>query len=297
MLSCVVKQETATHLELTLRMFVDQVSLRLDKQVCLKCDICSLVCPREAVSIIAGEEELDISIDPRLCVLCEICAHFCPLGAVTLSYNGQPKTILADHQGLAPFFPKIEMDKSKCPEPCPPLPEGEVHWCRQQLKLVPNTLAECPKHCHKCLAACPRQAIILDAEQDQTLPQPDLCLRCCQCLAACEYEAIQVNPQFRGLLKIDDRRCPPDCWKCINLCPVKAIVREGERVRLKVEICSYCGVCRNICDQEAITLVRQEVIAAPGEFSQAWEQAVAKLLGEDYQVTGARAEEAADEAP
>ena len=120
----VVKRETADYLELTLKMYVDEVRLRLDKRVCLKCDVCSLVCPREAVAITAGDEDLEIAIDPRVCLLCEVCAHFCPVGAVTLSYNGQPKTIFADHRGLAPFFPKIEMDKSRCLQPCPPLPAG-----------------------------------------------------------------------------------------------------------------------------------------------------------------------------
>lgn len=265
-------------MELSLRMFVDEVRLRLDKQACLKCDICMLVCPKEAVRIVPGDEDLDIDIDSQLCVFCEICSHFCPAGAITLCYNGQPKTILLDHRGLAPFFPKIDMDKGKCPEPCPPVPEGEVHWCRQLARLVANDLSECPKYCHKCLVACPRQAIVLDAGTDQTRPAPDLCLRCTQCLGACEYGAIRVYPQFRGRLTIDDAKCPPDCWKCINLCPVKAIVREGKRVYLKTEVCSYCGVCRNICDQDAISLIREEVVAEPGEFSQAWINAVNKLL-------------------
>lgn len=273
------KQETDTHLQLTLRLFVEQVDLRLDKTVCLKCDICALVCPREAVAIIPGEDDLEIDIDPRRCVLCEICAHFCPVGAITLSYNGQGKTILTEHGALAPFLPKIWMDKDKCPAPCPADALDEVHWCRRELKLVANLPQECPKHCHRCLTTCPRQAIILDAARGETMPQPDRCLRCTQCLTACEYQAILVNPQFRGRLAIDDRKCPPDCRKCIDLCPVKAIDREGERVRLRVEVCSYCGVCRNICDQDAVTLVREEVVAEAGEFSQAWDQAVAKLLG------------------
>jgi 4Fe-4S ferredoxin len=62
------------------------------------------------------------------------------------------------------------------------------------------------------------------------------------------------------------------------MCPVKAIVREEERVFLKVEDCAYCGVCVNICDEAAITLVREEVVAEAGEFSQAWTNAVEKLI-------------------
>ena len=275
----VSKRERADSLELTLRMYVDQVQLRLDKQVCIKCDICSLVCPRQAVTIIPGETELEIDIDPRRCVLCEVCAHFCPLGAVTLTYNGQVKGILTEHHGLAPFLPKIRMDQSKCPEPCPP-PEGEVHWCRQQLRLI-AALEECPKHCRKCLEACPRQAIVLDEAAGRTLPQPDFCLRCTQCLGVCRYDSIEVDPQFAGEVIIDDRKCPPDCVKCIDLCPVKVIVREGERVFLKADRCSYCGVCRNICDEGAVTLIRTEVIATPGKFSHAWTEAITRLTGND----------------
>jgi 4Fe-4S ferredoxin len=277
----VQKRESGSAIELSLRMYQERVELRLDKTACLKCEVCSLVCPRNAVAITPTNEGLDITIDHRLCVLCEICAHFCPTGAVTLRVNGVAKTIFADHQGLAPFFPKIGMDKEKCPEPCPRDEEGQEHWCRQQLKLVGGQLTECPKHCHKCLAVCPRQAIVLDPEGLHTLPEPDLCLRCTQCLAVCEQEALAVNPQFIGELYIDDAKCPPDCLLCIEACPVKAIVREGERVYRKTESCSYCGVCANICDYGAVTLTRLRVVAAPGLYCHAWEEAVNRLLSRE----------------
>ncbi len=95
MLHPIKKRETPQKLELTLAMYVEQVSLVLDKSRCLTCEICSTVCPRQAVSIMIGETALDVTIDPRLCVMCEICSHFCPTGAITLFYNSQPKAILA----------------------------------------------------------------------------------------------------------------------------------------------------------------------------------------------------------
>ena len=278
MQASVHKRETPKLIELSLHMYQERVELRLDKEACLKCNICSLVCPRGAARVFPTDAGLDITIDPRLCVLCEICAHFCPTGAVTLKVNGVPKTILLDHQGLAPFFPKVCMDKERCTEPCPEGEEGKEHWCRQQMKLVGGQLSECPKHCQKCLETCPRQAIILDSEGQNTMPEPDLCLRCTQCLAVCEQEALTVNPQFIGELDIDDSKCPSDCMLCIEACPVKAIVREGERVYRKTDTCSYCGVCYNICDYDAVTLRRQEVVAEPGEFSHGWVEAVNRLL-------------------
>jgi MinD superfamily P-loop ATPase len=279
--SSVRKRESASTIELTLQMYQERVELRLDKTACLKCEVCSLVCPRQAVAVTPTDTGLDITIDHRLCVLCEICAHFCPTNAVTLKVNGVTKTIFADHQGLAPFYPKIGMDKGKCPEPCPQDEKGQEHWCRQQLKLVGGELTECPKHCHKCLAVCPRQAIVLDPEGLYTQPEPDLCLRCSQCLAVCEQEALAVTPQFIGDLDIDDSKCPPDCLVCIEACPVKAIVREGERVYGKTASCSYCGVCANICDYGAVTLTRSRVVAVPGLYSHAWEEAVNRLLSRE----------------
>ena len=273
----VVKQESKDFLKLTLGMYLDRVELYLDKRVCLKCDICTVVCPQEAVRILAGKAELDITIDPRRCLLCEICAHFCPVQAVRLSINGRVKEIFLQHQGLAPFYPKLEIDYGKCPEQCPEGSAGALHWCRQQLRLIADTAAECPKNCRRCLDACPRQVFSWDEVENHNIPQVDACLRCSQCLKTCEFGAIQVNPQFRGRVIIAAEKCPPDCDKCINLCPVKAIRREGDRVVWQVETCALCGTCLNICDQEAITLVREEVVALPGDYSPSWHQAVTKL--------------------
>jgi 4Fe-4S ferredoxin len=279
MLQPVKKRETPEKLELTLAMYVDQVSLVLDKTRCLTCEICSTVCPRQAVSIIARDSDLDITIDPRLCVLCEICSHFCPTGAVTLVYNGQPKAILAEHQALANFYPAITLDAEKCPEPCPPLPEGDSHWCRQERRLVGNTLTDCPKTCRVCLTACPRQVVTLVEDGSQVVADSELCLRCTQCLQVCRTQAIQIIPKFIGRVVIQGELCPKECTRCIDLCPVKLIAREGRRVYVKSEVCSLCGVCRNICPENAITIVREEVVATPGEFSHAWEEAVARLTG------------------
>ena len=279
MLQPIKKRETPQKLELTLAMYVDQVSLVLDKTRCLTCEICSTVCPRQAVTLIAGEADMDITIDPRLCVMCEICAHFCPTGAITLIYNGRPKAILAEHRALANFYPAITLDASKCPEPCPPLPEGDSHWCRQERRLIANTLTDCPKSCRVRLTACPRQVVRLTEDGGQVVPDPELCLRCTQCLQVCRTQAIQIVPKFIGRIVIRDELCPEDCTRCIDLCPVKLITREGAAGFRKNEVCSLCGVCRNICPESAVTIVREEVVAIPGEFSHAWEEAVAKLTG------------------
>ena len=89
MIPRVVKRETATQLELTLKLFVDTVQLRLDKVLCLKCDICARVCPRDAVRIIPGDDGLDISILGPACVagLVVLSTHV-PLGKQTITVVG-----------------------------------------------------------------------------------------------------------------------------------------------------------------------------------------------------------------
>jgi len=119
----------------------------------------------------------------------------------------------------------------------------------------------------------------LAEDESHVFPEPDLCLRCTQCLQTCRTQAIQIIPKFIGRVIIRDELCPAACTKCIDLCPVKLIVREKERVYIKSEVCSLCGVCRNICPEGAVTIVREEIVAHPGEFSHVWEEAVAKLTG------------------
>lgn len=270
------KRELPDRLELRRVFYQDRLALILERERCLRCQICSRVCPRQAVKFLLRGEAVEVTIDPRLCVLCELCAHFCPTGAISLYFNDQPKTILR-RRGLAPFYPAISIDPAQCPAPCPSQPGGEEHWCRQLRTLVANLTTECPKNCRLCLEACPRQVIRLAPDGSQVVPEPELCLRCTQCLTVCRMQAITISPRFIGRLVIDSSRCPPDCQRCIEACPVRLIVREGQRVYLKQPACSLCGACLNVCDYGAIQLHREEVVAVPGTYSQAWEQAVTRL--------------------
>ena len=241
MLHPIKKRETPQKLELTLVMYVDRVKSYFEQIPLPQMrNLFYRLSP-------AGRQHhgrrfgFGYCHRPPALVLREICSHFCPTGAVTLFYNDQPKAILAEHRALGNFYPAITLDAQKCPEPCPPLPEGESHWCRQERRLVANTLSDCPKSCRLCLTACPRQVVKLTEDENQVIPYPELCLRCTQCLQVCRTQAIQIIPKFIGRLVIADDLCPENCTRCIDLCPVKLIVREGARVYLKSEVCSLAG--------------------------------------------------------
>ena len=59
-----------------------------------------------------------------------------------------------------------------------------------------------------------------------------------------------------GGLDIDPRRCTL-CLACVNVCPVSAISAgaTGNQLRFFEEECVQCGLCRQSCPEEAISLV------------------------------------------
>lgn len=272
------KTVTEEKLTISLRMYADEVSLELDKNRCLKCDICAAVCPKESVTIINWGDRLGIDVDERTCVLCEVCAHFCPNGSIVLKQNGIPKNSLLANEGLPPFPSKIEIDSSRCPQGCEISEEGESHWCREQRKLIESLATECPKNCHLCIHICPAEG--LTKAQGTVRVDAEHCLRCIQCQDQCELGAISVNHLMIGEIRLEDTKCPEDCNKCIDLCPTHAIHREGMRVFVEDRYCIFCGVCTNICDKEAITLRRKGIEVRGEGACAAWTKALEKLFRE-----------------
>jgi Fe-S-cluster-containing hydrogenase component 2 len=53
------------------------------------------------------------------------------------------------------------------------------------------------------------------------------------------------------MIVIDEARCT-GCGVCLNLCPQEAIVLEAERAAINQELCSGCGICISACPQGAI---------------------------------------------
>ena len=269
------KTETDEKIEISLNMYVDEISLVLNKLTCIKCDVCHCVCPKEAVLVIRDEEGVRIDIDEKKCVLCEVCSHFCPVHAISIEYNNKSKSILLENQGLLPFPSRISIDTSRCPSHCSKNPEGAHRWCRREDRIIDNTYEDCPKFCFVCVENCPREAI--EVKDDSPEPDEDICLACYHCLDSCEYGAITLTPIFSGEISIDSSLCPEDCNKCIEICPTQAITREGKNIIVNDRHCTLCGACNNICDKEAIRLKRTGITAQDGEFSAAWSHAVQRL--------------------
>ena len=52
--------------------------LRIRKDLCLGCGLCSESCPRQAISVVSGQAE----INQILCNQCRLCLEVCPQGAI-----------------------------------------------------------------------------------------------------------------------------------------------------------------------------------------------------------------------
>jgi len=241
------KTEIGEQIALRLPLYVNEVLLTLDKKTCIKCDICSKVCPKEAIKVSVVDKKLEIEIDKDKCVLCGVCVPFCPVGALDIQIDKQSKNILTLHEGLPTFPEKISIDEKKCPEDC-----------------------------RKCEELCPVKAIKVRGPNKVEVNKT-ICMRCPVCLDSCEDGAIIVNPIFFGSIKINTDKCPEGCDLCVQVCPTKAIeMGEDKKVSVKDRYCVFCGACTNICPEKAIDMGRTRVLHGEG-FSSAWNFALEKL--------------------
>lgn len=272
-----MKREDAHRILHSLRFYHVTLSLEIDRDRCIRCDLCSLACPREALDIDADEQGLQIRLDASRCVFCEVCAYVCPVSAVALHYEEQTKELLRRSGGLPAIPEKLRVAVDQCPHRCELLEFEENHWCRQQRRIVENRETECPKYCFRCVQNCPR-GVYRETPQG-TSPDPVPCLRCERCLETCPHGSIRVTPLFRGRVLLDADRCPEDCTLCMNVCPVKVIERREGRVVLSRESCALCGACANVCDHDAVQVVREAVLVPEGDTCALWDRIRNALTG------------------
>lgn len=263
-----MKREDAHRILFALRFYHVTLSLEIDRDRCIHCDLCSLACPRQALRIEADEHGLQIHLESGRCVFCEVCAFVCPVAAVELRYEEHPKELLRGSGGLPPIPEKLRVDVDRCPHRCELLDFEENHWCRRQRRIVENRATECPKYCFRCVQNCPRG--VYRETPEGTAPDPVSCLRCGQCLDTCPHGSIRVIPLFRGRVLLDADRCPEDCSLCMDVCPVKVIERQRGRVVLSRDSCALCGACANVCDHDAIRVLREAVLVPEGDTCALW---------------------------
>jgi 4Fe-4S ferredoxin len=241
-------------------LYVKSYSLILDKNRCVGCEICKIVCPREAIEVlkpvkVEGEklEKPSIRVDEKKCSFCGICDVICPFGAFTLKINGDEMVPVLEKESFPHLLRKVEFDEEKC-----------------------------PKDCDDCAEACPFDLIKVSKDEEGNVKvDVDLehCPGCRLCEIKCPEGAITVKRIFFGVIQVNQDKCPDGCRDCVDVCPVPGVltVSADGKVEVNDYCCVYCGACKVVCPvEDALILKRTEIAHAPVQ-SGAWNSALEKL--------------------
>jgi Ni,Fe-hydrogenase III small subunit/ferredoxin len=73
-------------------------------------------------------------------------------------------------------------------------------------------------------------------------------------------DPITLPERFIGRPTLDGSACPSGCQACTQTCPTRAV--ETDPLRIDLGACLFCGHCRNVCPEQAITFTRDHRLAA-----------------------------------
>lgn len=273
------KTETENQLLLERIHHAKRYALVVDKGLCVGCEICKTVCPREAIKVSKIEKKQGekaqkpvIDVDLEKCHYCGVCNSICPFGAVKVLIDNKNILSVVEKESFPELIREIKIDPTKCDSSCKDYKEA----CPLNLITVTfhspdgketRDINEVPLGEKKNL----RAEINIKKEQ-------------CPCCRLCELEgptdAIQITPILYGSLKINQQKCPEDCRDCMDVCPITGALylsEDSKKIQVNELYCVYCGACRNVCPvEDALELQRTSVRHTPVK-SGAWNKALEKL--------------------
>jgi 4Fe-4S ferredoxin len=258
------KSDTAQALTLEWILQVKNFKLTLDKNRCVGCQICSLACPKNAITVTkqsktAGEpaKKAKVDIDLAKCNFCGLCDITCPYGAVKVALNGEHILNVIGKDCFPTLVRDIKVDASLC-----------------------------PPDCVVCQEACPLGVVRVSKSAPGEGPvrvnvafSKEHCPTCRACEYKCPSGALKMHKAFEGKLAIDPSKCPDGCHDCVDVCPIKGTltISGNGKVEVNESTCTYCGACKGVCPvNEALTLKRTKILHTPIH-SGAWNMALERL--------------------
>jgi len=247
------KREQDNKLEVGLVMYTKNWSLSLDRNLCKGCELCKLVCPRNAITLVPTED-VDgkaqaplVDVDENICDFHGICAVVCPFNAIRILTNGEEELPAVKSEVFPILTRDIEVDNKRC-EP----------------------------GCKKCEESCPIG--VISVNEGTVDVRKDYCASCPVCWMECPTDAVRVTKFIEGSIQLQPELCPEGCHKCLDVCPVDAMGLDEEgKVYAKDIYCIYCGACKLVCPTEgALALERTAIRHSPVK-SGAWNKGLEKI--------------------
>jgi len=296
------KTETENQLLLERIHHVKRYALAIDKALCVGCEICKTVCPREAIKITKAEKKPGekaqkpiIDVDLEKCHYCGVCNSICPFGAIKVLIDDKNILSVVEKESFPELIREIKIDPTKCDSTC------------KQYETV------CPLHLITVRYRTPdgksiKEASRLTEEEKKNLKaEISINQEFCPCCRICELkaptDAILVKPIFYGAMKINEAKCPEGCHDCLDVCPIAGALylsEDGKKVKVNEQFCVYCGACRNVCPAEGALELQRTSIKHTTVKSGAWNKALEKLattkgIAKELRAKGAaKAKEAVD---
>jgi 4Fe-4S ferredoxin len=273
-----VKKDTADTLTLDWILHVKNYRLTLDKNRCVGCQICSLVCPKEAIKTqkqpkINGEKakKAKLDIDLTKCNFCGVCDLTCPYGAIKVTLNGVHDLSILAKESYPQLVRDIKVDSHQCDKECT---ECETACPLALIKVSKVGYDGKPIENLETLSPMQKKRIQVNLDI-----QKDYCPTCRVCEFKCSPGAIRVKKALEGVISINQEKCPEGCTDCLDVCPITGALSLGEDKKVYVNelFCTYCGACKNVCPvDEALTLKRTAVHHTPVH-SGTWNKALERL--------------------
>ncbi len=286
------KKDAADALVLDWVLHVKNYNLTLDRKRCVGCEICTLACPKQAITTIkqpkaeGKAQKVKVDIDLEKCNFCGICDVTCPYGAVKVSQNGSPDLAVVSKESYPKLIRDIVVDTKKCDKACV---ECENVCPLNLIKISKVGYDGEPVVDFSKLSELGKKRVQVTMDIDK-----QHCPTCRVCEFKCAPGAIRVTKIFEGKIGINPQKCPEGCHDCLDVCPITGALVLGEDGKVYVNelFCTYCGACKNVCPQpEALNLKRTKVHHQPVH-SGAWNKTLERVTSPENAVKEFKAQAA-----
>jgi len=228
------------------------------------CDLCSgepkcvEICPQGALKtgeVAVGPEgkmETRIIFNPSLCDECGDCVEVCPPQIMKLDKDKMSKVPLEGYCVMC------EQCVNICPVDVIGIEGVKEPAVKEEVITEPIYIGDCVG-CGLCVDECPVDAITLDEPGGVIEIDEDTCTYCGVCAQTCPWDAVVISaqkPTKRSkevkTFALDEDTCI-GCNICVETCPGDFIVEKPSNLTVELpEICTYCGLCAQMCPVEAI---------------------------------------------